>query len=113
MTTFEKIAMLVIETADKMNGIQIISRRRLLETKKVVEYLEQLSDVFGGDAIQSHIDAARCALQLSIKLPDIVCQNAGDEFVHELVSLADDVRFSRSKDGDLVASFEIRNIWSN
>lgn len=113
MTTFEKAAMLVIETADKMDGIQIISRSRLLDTKKVIEYLEQLSELFGGEHVQIAVDADNYILRLSVKMPDMVCQNDGDEFIHDLVSLTDDARFSRSSDGELIVSFEICNLWSN
>lgn len=113
MTTFEKAAMLVVESADKMDGVQIISRKRLLETKKVIEYLECLSEVFGGEDIKIDVDTSNLVLLLSLTLPDIVCQNAGDEFFHDLVSLTDNVKFYRSDSGDLTASFQISNLWSN
>ena len=85
MSVLEEAVSLVLNASQKFGGAELINRQRLSCLKPITDHITRLAKENDGDAVDMEVDEVNKTFILSVEIPDLVCQNAGDEFVHELV----------------------------
>ena len=113
MDLYNEMASLITEATKLFAGDSILNEDRLADLKEISDLMILFAETFDGPGFDLMVDEKDMSFHMIIKIPDLVLQNAGDEFVRDLVSRVDKFIIRWESKEEILVEFVITDLWNS
>ena len=111
MDLYAEMTSLIMEATKLFGGEKTLNKDRIASLTEISDLMRLFAEVFEGDSVELRVNEGDRSLSMFVEIPDFVLQNAGDEFVHELISQVDKFIVHWKSKQSIMVEFVITGIW--